>query len=559
MTAPSTDYLEAAEELVQELVRVIKVRRLYGSDHPQRAGVEEGAVERIGAMLDAHGTIELKVEEDRLLAGDSAVHRAGSARESFPWILHREGIRQVAFYQGLTLQELVGFVDNVARVASRDEDLDEDLVTRLWEENFYHLRYTFVEQLQDDEWTPPAAEAEADSEAAGVGTESEPVRLAPEDAAGQEALQRIRELDASLYLLDDDDMAALQAEIDAEKQRHLIDEGVTCLRELLMNPVHEDVTPVLEALAALQERLLEDGDYAHVQKLHQLFIPYLESERADDSGRRTFAEMRTRALSERNLSMLVARLEAGAVEDRIAAAYYRAFAQDDPVALLSRIGDLKRLCQRPAISSALLEIARARQDALRGALTSGDPRAASAAAFLAGHMGDPRLVDPLGEAFESEDPAIRREVVQALKQIGGGRAMETVARGVDDPDPGVRLYALRHLVAHRYEPAFASVARLVETEGWRERAPLEQRLLFESYGALGGERVLDALADRIRGGRLFRKPDPEEAACALVGMGAIRTDAARSVVEGAARSKNGRIARAARQVLDGWDVEPVDR
>lgn len=550
MTAGS-DYLEAAEELVQELVRVVKVRRLYGSDHPQRAGVEEGACDRIGGLLAAHGTIELRVEEDRLLAGESPVYDAGSARETLPWILHREGIRQVAFYQGLTLRELVGFVDNVARVAARDEGDDDHLVTRLWEENFYHLRYTFVEQLQDAEWTPPAAE-----EAIGEVVEpSEPVRLAPEDAAGQEALQRIRELDATLYLLDDEDMVALQSEIEAEKKRNLVDEGLTCLRELLVRPVRDDAGPILDALADVQERLLEDGDYAHVQKLHQLFIPYLESERADERGRRAFAGMRSRALSEESLSMLAARLEAGMVEDRTAAGYYRAFAHGDLLVLLSRIGDLKRLCQRPAISSALSELARDRHEALREALTSGDPRAAGAAAFLAGHMGDPRLVDALGEALATEDPAIRREVVQALKQIGGGRAIEIVARAADDPDPGVRLYALRHLVAHRYAPGFPAVAGIVESEAWRDRPPAEQRLLFEAYGALGGERVLGALGDRVRGGGFFRKPDPDEAACALVGIGAVGTAAARSIVEGAVKSKSSMIAETARQVLDDWGDE----
>lgn len=543
-----TDYADAAEELVQELVRVVKVRRLYGADHPQRAGVEEGAVERIGALLDQHGTIELKVEEDRLLVGEEPVHRAGTSRESLPNVLHQEGIRQVAFYQGLTLQELIGFVNNVARVSAREEADEEDLVTRLWEENFYHLRYTFVEQLQDEEWVPPSAEA------ARPGEERGPIRIDPEDTPPEnEAMRRLREAEPTLYFLDDEDIASLQAEMEAERSRNLIDEGLTCLRELLMNPVG-DVAPILEALADVQDRLLEDADYPHVQKLHQLFIPYLESDGVDERGRRAFEEMRSQALSERNLGHLAARLEAGTVEDGVAAAYYRAFSRDDPVVLLSRVGDLKRLCQRPAISSALSEIARDRREAIDHALTSSDPHAAGAAAFLAGHVGDPRFVDPLRQALDSDDPGIRREAIQALKQIGGGRALEAVAGAVDDPDPGVRLYALRHVVAHRYRPALPSVAGVVEGEAWRDRSSTEQRLLFEAYGVLGGEGVLDLLAGRVKGGGLFRKADPEEAARALVGLGAIGTEAARAVVERAADDRNALIARTARQVIDGWDA-----
>ncbi|MBW3660942.1 MAG: HEAT repeat domain-containing protein [Gemmatimonadetes bacterium] len=550
MTTYAADYTDAAEELVQELVRVVKVRRLYGPDHPQRAGIEEAAIERIGALLDAHGTIELKVEESRFLADDRPVYATEAKRESLPWILHREGIRLVAFYQGLTLQELLGFVEDVARVAEGGEDeADDMLVTRLWEQNFYHLRYTFVERVQEEEWAPAFAEEE-ESLAAGP-----PIHVDPEEvAAGPETIRRIREDEGALYFLDEEDVATLQAEIEAENKRVLVDDFLTCLRELLVNPVADRVEPILQALDDVQSRLLEDGQYAHVAKLHQLFVPFLESDRPDERALRAFAELRSRALSERTLGTLAARVEAGNLEDRVAASYYRTFAQEDPVALLSRIGDLKRLCQRPAISEALAEIASERLEALRRALTSDDLRAAGAAAFLAGHLGDPRLVDALAHALESDDPAIRREVVLALKQLGGGRALDAVARAVDDPDPAVRLYALRHLVAHRYEPGFPFVAEAVQGEAWRERSPTEQRLLFEAYGALGGQRALEDLSGRVKGGGLFRKPDPEEAACALVGLGAIGSGGARAVVEAALGSKNSLIAQTARQVLDRWSA-----
>lgn len=554
MTTISVDYSDAAEELIQELVRVVKVRRLYGADHPQRAGVEENALDRIGELLDRHGAIELRVEESRFKVEDEIVFRAESSRESLPWILHKEGIRQIAFYQGLTIQELVGFVQNVARVAGESDDEDDDLVTRLWEENFYHLRYTFVEQLQDEEWTPPSAEGEE------VGLEEGPaVRVDPRDTAEvPEAIRRIREADSSLYFLDDDDMAALQAEIEAEKKRSLIDECLTVLRELLMRPVAGSEEAILSALADMHGQLLDDADYGHVQKLHQLFIPYLESDRVTERGREAFRALRAEALGEEALAILAARLEAKTVEDRVAASYYRAFAREDPATLLARIGDLKRLCQRPAISSALSEIARERPDALREAIRGADPAAAGAAAFLAGHVGDPRMVEPLGEALGGDDPQIRREAIQALKQVGGGRALEAVARAVDDSDPGVRLYALRHLVAHRYEPAFDAIAAMVEGEGWRERSSAEQRLLFEAYGALGGDRVVDDLAGRVKPGGFFKKADPEEAACAIVGLGAAGTHAARAVVERAADDRHALVARTARQVLDDWGAEPED-
>jgi HEAT repeat protein len=549
-TVATGEYAHAAAELVQELVRVIKVRRLYDRDHPQRLEAEENAVERISHLLDAHGTVELKVEEERLLAGDEEVYRRESGGDSLASVLHREGIRQIAFYSGLTLQEFIGFVNNVVH-ASRPgtEEAEDGLVGRLWEEHFYHLRYTYVESLQDDEWVPPAAVRLEEAEEEEEEEAAEPIRLAADDVAT--AIAR-PEMDNLLYFLDDEDMATLQAELESEKTQTLIHETLTCLRELLMIPVRTNLGPVLKALADMQAGLLEEGSYADVQKLHQLFVPYLEGE-ADEAGHDAFRAMRRGALSEETLGRLLAQLEAGVVDERVAAGYYRAFGHEDPVAVLSRAGDLKRLLQRRVVASAFADLTRERPEALVEALGSPDPRTASAAAFLAGHLADPRLLEGLGGALGARDASVRREAIQALKQFGGGRALEHVQLAVDDPDPGVRLYALRHLVIHRYAPAFPAVAAMIEDERWRERSATEQRLLFEAYGALGGEAAVDPLVQRVRPRtRLFRKPDPEEVACALVGLGATGTARARQVVEDATGSRLPLVARTATQVLETW-------
>lgn len=549
--APSA-YVAAASETIQELVRIFKVRRLYGEDHPQRVEVEDQAVRRIANLLDLHGTIEFGIEPDRVVVTEDdeakLVHRQDPGLESMPHLLHREGIRKVVLYAGLTLQETMAFMDDLV-AASRSGDDDLDLLSRLWGRQFYHLRYFFVERLQDEEWVPPAAE-----QADAAGEEGE-VELAEEDAAAlvdDEARVRISDFDSTLYFLDDEDLAVLQAELEAEKERELVRECLTCLRELLLRPVTDDPGIVLDAIEELHDRLLDDAAYDDVRALHEIFEPYLASGACDAAGRALFAELRGRAIAPETLDQLAAQLESGAVGERGAAAYYRTFGAGDAAALLGGARELKRLCQRPAIAEVFVEMARAEPDALVDALAAHDPAVASAAAYLAGLVTDPRTLDGLGRALTSEDADLRRDAVQALKHFGGGRALELVSDAVDDPDPAVRLYALRHIVLHRYAPALARVAPLVEGEEWRERTPTEQRLLFEAYGALGGETVLDDLSGRLRRRGFLRRTDPEEMACAIVGLGATRSPAAREIVEEACDSRHPLVSRVATQVLDEW-------
>lgn len=546
------DYVESAEELAQELVRLLKVRQLYDPNHPQRSDAESRATTRIGQLLDAHGTIEFHVDEEALLVGDEVVFRQEAGRESLPHLLFREGIRHVAFYAGLTVEELAAFAENVARAARVEEE--EGLLGRLWEEQFYHLRYRFVERLLDEEWVPPAATDGEREEERGA------VELAPDDAADlDEARRRISEFEETLYFLDEEDIAALRLELETEKERTLIHECFTCLRELLVHPVHDDTGPILEALEEMQARLLEDGEYADVQRLHQLFVPYLEGPSADQRGRDAFARMRSAALDEAALAGLAARLDAGGVEDRVAAAYYRVFGGEEPRRLLAGAGagDVKKLCQSPAVASAFLEIARERMDDVAEVLRGDEPEPAATAAWLAGQLADPRMVEDLGRALGSDSALVRREAIQALKQLGAGRALEQVARAVEDPDPSVRLYALRHLVAHGYTPALPRVAELLEGEKWRERPAAERRLLFEAYGALGGERAVEPLVRRLRRrSGLLRKGDPEEMAYSVVGLAAAGTDEARRAVAREAESRHEEVRAAARVALASWQEPP---
>ncbi len=541
--------VRAAEEIVQELLRAFKARRLYDPGHPQRATIEAHSAERIRTLLELHGAIEFDVDDEALLCEDTPVYRQERGPESLVHLLHREGVRQIALYPGLTAEELAGFLDDVAASALAPAEA-ADLLSRLWTRSFLHLRYAFVEALSDSDWTPPVVERGSEE----APEEKAPIRLASDDREAVERPEILSGFESSLYVLDDEDLASLQSQLEAERESGLLREFLTCLREILFDPPEGDPTPGLAALADVQAHLLDAGDYSGVRGLHDMFSSL--QERVDDERiHAAFAGLRDQALGTAALDRLARQLEAGQVTEATAAEFYRAFGRGDLAGLLARLGDVKRLCQRPVIAEAFADLVRADLEAVRGALAGGDPEAAAAGAFLAGLSGDPRLIDALGTALGSTGDDVRREALLALKQFGG-RALPHVARAVDDRDPSIRLYALRYLVSHRFEPALAQIAELLAGDAWRERPLTERRLLFEAYGALGGESVVPDLERRLkhRGG-LFRRGDPEEAACAVIALGAARTPSARALVERALDDRETLVRRAASQVLEGWDRE----
>jgi len=547
------ELIRAAGEIVQEIVRVFKTRRLYAPDHPKRKEVEGESIDLIRNLVDEVGTISLSISEKALSVEEEPVYRQEVGRESIAFLMFREGLRELILHPGIGEDEITGLLDEVAVSASvlEEEDGEKDLLARLWERDFIHLRYYFVETLAEEEWVPPVEEEDEEEEDDDRG----PIELSEEDRSAAERLSVLEKFDSALYILDDEDMATLQAELESERGAVLVRQAVTLMRELLWNPVRDDLSIVMGAVRDVQRSLVESGDFDEIRDLHEVFSPLLESDAATSLIRERFDELRAEATSEETLSRLGRDLEAGNVSDESAAEYYGTFGRGDLTRVLRGAGDVKRLCQRPAIAGALLALIREDPHALGEALR-GDGTTASQAAHLASMATDPRLLDALGEALGSDLAEVRREALVALKAFGSGRALEHVSRSVEDPDPAIRLYALRHLVTHRYEPALPRVRAILEESDLEERSLAERRLLFEAYGALGGEDVVDDLARHLRRRGLFRKPDPETVACVLVGLGATAAPEARELVEQRLDSSQTLVGRTARKVLEEWGRSP---
>ena len=536
-----------ATELVQELVRVFKVRRLYGTGHPQRVEIESVAARRLASLLAEGGHVELEILETSLRADGEVVYEQAAGPESLAHILFREGLRQLVFHDGVTPNELGGFLDEVMLASQQRIDEDFDLVARLWEKRFVHIRYHFVEALNDEDWKPPVEERLSESDRKQLQ-----VHLSEEDLSALDRPPTVLLADPTLYFLDDEDMAELQGGLDDEKGRALFTEVLTCVRELLMDPIVDDISPAIEMVEEIHTEYLGDQIYRRVIDIQEIFAPYLDGERVTQAAREASARMRESALDGTALLRLGKRLQAGELDEVEASRFILAFGSGNLRRVLTGLPEIKRVCQYPAMVQALGAIAGSDESGLRAALRSDDPQEAVAAAFLVGLTGDSRHLQALGEALSSENAEVRRETLLALKSFGGGRALEFVSRAVSDGDPSVRLYALRHLVSHRYAPALSRVReRMARRES--DRSLTEQRLLYEAYGALGSDEVVEDLVARFRKRRgLFRKRDPEETACVLIALGATGSPTAREVVEEASGDRHPLIARVANQVLQGW-------
>jgi HEAT repeat protein len=105
-------------------------------------------------------------------------------------------------------------------------------------------------------------------------------------------------------------------------------------------------------------------------------------------------------------------------------------------------------------------------DPLTRDLTLADDDVAESIVRLLARLRDPRVVEPIAEVLERENPKPRRTATHVLGQLADRRACEPLQRALEDDDAAVRCEALKALARIRSREAFPlMVDRLVDAEG----------------------------------------------------------------------------------------------
>ncbi len=139
----------------------------------------------------------------------------GKTADSLPWLFYKDGVRELRFQKGFEEEDLVGFLDIIQRARRQNPD-EDDLLVMLWERDLLHLRYKYVE-LSDDgglglgELTPRNEPQTIEPPRA-----DDPVRPEEQLLESRPGLVNLADFDATLYFLDEGEVAYLRQEVEAE-------------------------------------------------------------------------------------------------------------------------------------------------------------------------------------------------------------------------------------------------------------------------------------------------------------------------------------------------------
>ena len=538
-------------ELLTTFGKAVRAHQLYLPNNPMHARAIDAAKSTFGALWNETDSLSLQVtDSDLRWEGRPMLTEPDRTSDSIPWMLYKDGLRELVFRQGFEESELLVFLTLMqrARLASLEDD---DLLTLLWEHDFSCLQYKYVEL--GSLFGPSVESTRGDV----------PERIvAPEDVESEAQLiasssvARMDEYDTTLYFLDEHEIDYLRAEVRKEfsddMRPHVVASLLDTFEQVPDPTVREEIAGILDNLFLLflsvtqfraaayliREARVTAGRASEIligqrQRLLQLSDRLSEK---DVLGQLLEALEDTPLRPPQNdLHELLGQLKPGALET-----------------ILGFVGRSRNSELRTLLESAASKLASTHTSELVRLISNDSQTVAFEAIRRAGAMKTSAAVSALAGVIERATPEMRLLGVAALSEIGSPGALQVLERALLDEDRDIRVATVKVLGMRHHVAALRGIETYLRSKEIRE-APLAEKIaFFEAYGLLGGDDGVPMLSEilhnrRILGGR----EDNELRACAAMALGKVGTDLAMAALQKAMADRDVMVRNAVSRALRG--------
>lgn len=552
-TAPPTstvvDAVPVAEAL-RLLAKAIRAHQLYLHNNPTYLRSLDALRRAFPAVWSHTDEVVLEVTDTQIRCdGQVVVNEPDKTGDALPWVLYKDGIRELTLRRGVEQHEIVELVQILARVRKAHPD-EDDLLTLLWEHEFDFIRYRYIDVSLDAVASIDRQEPDTPTRLVDSTALHEPAR----EVVVPPGVVNMDDFDSTLYFLDEAEIEYLRSEI----QQHYESDLRANVVAMLLDVYEQQPDPAIrdEICGYLDSLMVQLLSGAHLRTVALLLREVnVAASRARDlapAQRELLLALPNRMSEPDALAQLLQSLDERAdlpPQDDLNELFeqLRVTALGTVFAWLGRVGtpQVRRLLEQAAdrlASANTAELVRliASQDrevALEAVRRSGVSRAAAA-------------VPALTRLLTQDDAAMRLAAVQALAEIGSAGAIQSVERAIDDADRDVRVAAVKALASRAQRSIVQRLEAIISGRRLQDADLTEKMAYFEAYGSMCGEAgvpMLDAILNRR--GFLGKREDPELRACAALALGKIGTDAAFAALRRSAADKEILVRNAVNRAL----------
>ena len=538
------------EEMLRLLSRAIRAHLLYLENNPTYHKSLEILKASFAPIWSHADELLFEISDTQILwEGHAVMTEAEKSGDALPWVLYKDGLRELKLSRGVEEQEIVSLVQVIAKV--RRGGTDDDLLTLLWEHEFSYVRYRYVDVSFDT-----ALPIDPTDEEKAKLVDPNVMREPPQEQLLPSGVVSMDDFDSTLYFLDESEVQYLQRTIREHYATDLRQNVVAMLLDVFEQQtdpaIRDEVCQILDGMLV---NLLTGGQLRAVAALlREANVAAMRGRDVTPPQRELLLSLANRMSEPQAVAQLLQ-----ALDERTdlppQADLNELFEQLRVGALGTIFGWLGRIASpgvRTLLEAAADRLAAANTSELVRLLNSSEREVALEAVRRAGSLKTAAAVPALSRLLQQGDAAMRVGAVTALSEIGTPGAMQHLDRGLDDEDRDVRIATVRALGVRNHRAAVQKIEAALNGRRLQAGDLTEKMAYFEAFGALSGDAGVPLLDGLLNKKGLFGKAqDGEVRACAAMALGRIGTDSAIASLRRAGTDKDILVRNAVSRALRG--------
>jgi HEAT repeat protein len=553
-----------ARDLMSTFVKTIKAFRLYPPENPSLNDFRNQLFRKFQLFLNKFHSFIFQIGEYDFSFKGKILYENRDLNSSLAFRLYKDGLRELRFMEGLEESEIQGLVDILKRVDKIDQ-MEDDLVTLLWESDFVHISYLATDQFLDEmpvliptnveefrrflKFEPPAHKVEPDFGEEGEQDGFDLEAILSERSSGPPPIATHQ----SVYFLTPDELERLRKEAEAETAPTAVFNIIDILLEIMA--LEREPEPFQDAVNVLQkllDALVTLGEFQKagdlLTKVYIILNTY-QLENWQVKITQQFIEVAGEPPQIERIGKILEKEKGVKLEE--VSKYLTLLRPNSVRSLIQLLGELTNSKARRILCDVICEIGKNSVDLISSFMNDHRWYLVRNIIYILARVGKEQALPYVQKGCNHGEARVRREAVQALGTIGGSKAFGLLVKALDDTDVRIRSMAALNLAKVGKKASLPHLLEVVQSKEFPKKEKAEIKAFFDAIGMSGCDEAVRPLQKLLeQRGWFDRKKKVEIRMGAANALALIGTLEAKSVLKSGKNSKNHNVRQACLQAAE---------